>query len=73
MAGSDRQRIESDIRQMRELLKSLEVREGDELLLDMAARYCADAEFQLKKGDLMSAFGCINYAHGLLDSLKFRK
>ncbi|MCX6776066.1 MAG: DUF357 domain-containing protein, partial [Candidatus Micrarchaeota archaeon] len=29
-----------------------------------------DAEFYLKKNDYVTAFGCINYAHGLIDAVK---
>jgi len=73
MAESDVGRVESDIIQLRKTMKSMEVTGDTKALLDMASRYCTDAEYHLKKGDLMTAFGCINYAHGLLDSLKYRK
>ena len=73
MESSNSKRVENDIVQLRDMMKSLDVGEGDEVLFDLAQRYCKDAEYHLKKGDVMSAFGCINYAHGLIDSLKFRK
>ena len=38
-------------------------------VLDLAKRYRIDAEYYLKKKDYVTSFGCINYAHGLLDSL----
>ncbi|MBI4438345.1 DUF357 domain-containing protein [Candidatus Woesearchaeota archaeon] len=36
--------------------------------LDMAERYLSDAEHFRKKGDLVSAFGAVNYAHAWLDA-----
>lgn len=71
MADTDRARIESDIKLLRGALAKLKPAAGQEALFDMAARYCNDTEYHLKKGDLVTAFGSINYAHGLLDSLKY--
>lgn len=39
-------------------------------ILDAALRYKRDAEYYLSKRDYVTAFGCINYAHGLLDAVK---
>ena len=36
--------------------------------LDMIQRYVSDAEHFEQKGDLVNAFACLNYAHGLLDA-----
>lgn len=41
--------------------------EGRELL-DMIQRYISDAQHFLEKGNLVAAFGAIEYAHGLLDT-----
>jgi len=71
MADTDRARIESDIRLLRGALARLKPKAGQASLFDMARRYCEDTEYHLKKGDLVTAFGSINYAHGLLDSLKY--
>ena len=35
---------------------------------DMASRYCQDAKFFAEKGDLVTAFAALNYAHGWLDA-----
>ena len=44
-------------------------REKDALdFLDMASRYYSDAQFFEKKGDLVTAFAALNYAHGWLDA-----
>ncbi len=36
--------------------------------LDMAKRYYSDAKDFHKKGDLVTAFAALNYAHGWLDA-----
>ena len=41
--------------------------EGKELL-DMIQRYVSDAQHFLGKGNLVAAFGAVEYAHGLLDA-----
>lgn len=38
-----------------------------EVILDMATRYLSDAEHFEKKGDRVTAFAALNYAHGWLD------
>lgn len=37
------------------------------IVLDMAQRYYEDAKYFEAKGDFISAFASINYAHGWLD------
>jgi hypothetical protein len=37
---------------------------------DMAQRYYRDAEYYLQRGEHVTAFGCIAYAHGLIDALR---
>tara|TARA_Y100001954_G_scaffold163502_1_gene173439 strand:+ start:2728 stop:3027 length:300 start_codon:yes stop_codon:yes gene_type:complete len=37
-------------------------------LLSMADDYANDAEYFLRKGDLIRAFGAINYAHAWIDA-----
>ncbi len=36
--------------------------------LDMAERYYSDASHFKKKGDIVTAFAALNYAHGWLDA-----
>lgn len=36
--------------------------------LDMARRYYSDAQHFAKKGDVVTAFAALNYAHGWLDA-----
>jgi hypothetical protein len=38
-----------------------------EEVLDMAQRYYSDAEHFRKKGEIVTAFAALNYAHGWLD------
>jgi hypothetical protein len=38
--------------------------------VEWAQQYYEDAKYYFKKKDYFTAFGCINYAHGLLDSIR---
>ncbi len=44
------------------------LRRAAEDFLDMAKRYLTDAEHFEKKGDIVTAFAALNYAHGWLDA-----
>lgn len=35
----------------------------------LASQYYDDAKYYTEKKDYFTAFGCINYAHGLLDAM----
>ena len=48
-------------------IKLLDKKEGHELL-DMAQGYVSDSRHFLEKGNLVAAFGAVEYAHGLLDA-----
>jgi hypothetical protein len=61
----EERRIREDIEQFYKNVKGMK---GE--VVELAMKYCKDAEFYLKKGDYVTAFGCINYAHGLIDALK---
>ena len=69
----EKTRIQKDIIMFEENIKLLE--EKDEQLLHnpcitLATQYYEDAKYYLdKKKDYFTAFGCINYGHGLLDAL----
>ncbi len=67
----DRERIESDIGQFYENAKGVRKTAKNARILELAAQYCEDTKYFLGKGDYVTAFGCINYAHGLIDA--FRK
>lgn len=46
----------------------IDVRKSAEDFLDMAKRYFADAKHFKDKGDIVTAFAALNYAHGWLDA-----
>ena len=71
----EKTRIQKDILMFRDNLKTLEDK-NVELLKDkrveFGIQYYEDAKYYLEKKDYFTAFGCINYGHGLLDAvLKF--
>ena len=37
---------------------------------DRAIDYCNDSKYYLEKNEIRTAFGCIEYSHGLLDALR---
>ncbi len=62
------ERIRKDIKLFEENCKEI----NDEQILDMAKRYYQDAKYYLEKKDFFTAFGCINYAHGLIDAIRLK-
>ncbi|MCW7075407.1 MAG: DUF357 domain-containing protein [Candidatus Methanospirare jalkutatii] len=68
-------RVRKDIALFEENFSKIEqVRDPEDAkTIELARAYCEDAKFYLEKGDLFTAFGCINYAHGLLDAVRMRK
>ena len=48
--------------------KKINWKESAEDFLDMATRYYKDAQFFKEKGDIVTAFAALNYAHGWLDA-----
>lgn len=68
-------RIEKDLDMFKDNLKKLQQQNASALQkpqIKMAVDYYNDAQYYFEKKDYFTAFGCINYGHGLLDSiLKF--
>lgn len=67
------ERIKKDLALFEESLAelaSIALTPPEEEVVELAKRYYEDTTYYLGKGDHMTAFGCINYAHGLLDGLK---
>ena len=63
-------RIEKDLKMFEENLSRFSPSdEREEEILNLAKSYYQDTRYYLEKKDLFTAFGCINYAHGLLDAL----
>jgi hypothetical protein len=48
--------------------KKFNWKEKAEDFLDMAQRYFSDAKYFKEKGDIVTAFAALNYAHGWLDA-----
>jgi len=65
----EKERIMKDIKLFE---KNVELLENNKIV-DMARRYYFDAKYYLSKGDFFTAFGCINYAHGLIDALRIEE
>jgi uncharacterized protein len=51
-------------------IKSIKFDGREKEVIVRAKSYCRDTEYYLEKQDCLTAFGCINYAHGLLDALR---
>ncbi len=67
------ERISKDIDLLSKNLKeidSIELKLVEKEILDRAKSYRDDAWYYLEKKDFMTSFGCITYAHGLIDSLR---
>ena len=69
----DAARCLSDIEQFHRNVKEVEKTPQNAHILDLASRYCEDTKYFLEKKDYVTAFGAINYAHGLLDALRLMK
>jgi len=48
--------------------KKISWQEKADDFLDMAKRYHSDAKYYFEKGDFVTAFAAVNYAHGWLDA-----
>lgn len=68
----EKTRIDKDIIMFEENMKELE-KKDENLLKDprvvLGSQYYEDAKYYFEKKDYFTAFGCINYGHGLLDAL----
>ena len=68
----EKTRIEKDIVMFEEnlsLLKEKELNQSQQKTVELSKQYFEDSKYYLEKKDYFTAFGCINYAHGLLDSI----
>lgn len=67
------ERIKKDIELFTKNIKeveSIEVSVREEKIVEMARNYSQDTNYYLEKRDNYTAFGCITYAHGLLDAIR---
>ncbi|EMR75181.1 hypothetical protein MBGDF03_00290 [Thermoplasmatales archaeon SCGC AB-540-F20] len=68
----EKTRIKKDIVMFEENLQKMQQRGTDgeqNKIVELASQYYEDAKYYLEKKDYFTAFGCINYAHGLLDGV----
>ncbi|MCE5215098.1 MAG: DUF357 domain-containing protein [Methanobacterium sp.] len=66
-------RIKKDVELFAKNIKeveSIEVSAREEEIVQMARNYSRDTIYYLEKEDKYTAFGCITYAHGLLDAIR---
>lgn len=66
-------RINKDIKIFKTNIKeieSLELNPNENEVIERAKSYFEDTSYFLQKNDLVTSFGCITYAHGLLDSIR---
>jgi len=50
-------------------VEKVPINEQQQKIVELATQYYEDTKYYAKKKDYFTAFGCINYAHGLLDAL----
>lgn len=65
-------RIKKDIQLFKEHLQEIENKNLSNIQkknIELACQYYQDAKYYNEKKDYFTAFGCINYAHGLLDAV----
>jgi len=70
---SESDRITKDIALFEESLLELDpvaLTKDEAEVVAQAKRYYEDTKYYHEKGDYFTAFGCINYAHGLVDGIK---
>ena len=65
-----KERIETDLHKFEESIKELKPTKENEHIIELAKQYYSDTKYFMEKGDLITAFGSIVYAHGLIDALK---
>jgi hypothetical protein len=72
MSLDEKTRIQKDITMFEENIektKELKVSNSQEKIIELASQYYEDSKYYFEKKDFFTSFGCINYAHGLLDSI----
>jgi len=71
----EKTRIEKDIVMFEENLQQLNDKTSklhNNKIVELATQYYEDSKYYLEKKEYFTAFGCVNYGHGLLDAvLKF--
>jgi hypothetical protein len=68
----EKTRVHKDIVMFEENIKQLNntlLTEKQKKIIELATQYYQDTRYYSEKKDYFTAFGCINYAHGLLDAI----
>lgn len=68
----EKTRVQKDIVMFEENIKQLNhslLTEKQKKIIELATQYYQDTRYYSEKKDYFTAFGCINYAHGLLDAI----
>ena len=68
----EKTRVQKDIIMFEENIKQINentLTENQKKTLELASQYYHDTKYYSDKKDYFTAFGCINYAHGLLDAI----
>ncbi|MCD6411953.1 MAG: DUF357 domain-containing protein [Thermoplasmata archaeon] len=66
----EEERIKKDIELFEKIISSMREKERFSQIIELSMQYCEDSKYYLRKGDYFTAFGCINYAHGLVDAIR---
>lgn len=72
MILDEKTRVEKDIVMFEESLDEIKEKKLTDLeknIVERATQYFDDSKYYLEKKDFFTAFGCINYAHGLVDAI----
>jgi hypothetical protein len=68
----EKTRVQKDIVMFEENIKQINkntITDSERKILELASQYHQDTKYYVEKKDYFTAFGCINYAHGLLDGI----
>ena len=67
----EKTRIAKDISLFEKNIKKLSEKKivYNRRIIELATQYYNDSKYYLVKKDYFTAFGCINYGHGLLDAI----
>jgi uncharacterized protein len=68
----EKTRVQKDIVMFEENIKQINhhiLTEKQKKTIELATQYYEDTKYYTEKKDYFTAFGCINYAHGLLDAI----
>ncbi len=68
----EKTRIQKDIIMFEENIKKIEknnLKQSKKKIIELAIQYYKDSKYYNDKKDYFTSFGCINYAHGLIDAI----